>query len=89
MSRGIVVDHKETGVRYAISEHNFNDKVHAKVRDLKPGETVIGYRPRRKESLAGRASGLGSPSPANDQAPTPGDARKTEGSPAGGTKEAK
>ena len=25
---GIVVDHKETGVRYAVSDHNFNQKVH-------------------------------------------------------------
>ena len=43
---GIVVDHKEAGVRYAISERNFNEKVHVKVRDLKPGETVLGFRPK-------------------------------------------
>lgn len=39
MSKGIVVDHKELGVRYAISEHNLNDQVEY-VRDLKPGESV-------------------------------------------------
>jgi hypothetical protein len=48
MSTGIVVDHKETGVRYAISEHNFNDKIHKYVRDLKPGETVRGFQPKLK-----------------------------------------
>ena len=51
MSQGIVVDHKESGVRYAISQANFNSKVHTKVRDLKPGETVLGFAPRRKEPL--------------------------------------
>ncbi|AVJ49761.1 hypothetical protein PBI_LUCKY3_13 [Microbacterium phage Lucky3] len=51
MTRGIVVDHKETGVRYAVSERNFNEKVHKKVRDLKPGESVIGYQPRRKKPV--------------------------------------
>lgn len=52
MSHGIVVDHKESNIRYAISEGNFNEKVHDRVRDLKPGETVLGYQPRPKESLA-------------------------------------
>jgi len=52
MAKGIVVDHKDSGVRYAISEHNFNPKVHKRVRDLQPGETVLGYSPRRKESPA-------------------------------------
>ncbi|AVJ51003.1 hypothetical protein PBI_PAJAZA_12 [Microbacterium phage Pajaza] len=44
---GIVVEHKDNGMRFALSEKNFNPKVHKKVRDLKPGETVLGYRPRR------------------------------------------
>lgn len=54
MSKGIVVDHKESNVRYAISEHNFNGAVHTKVRDLVAGETVIDSRlsaratPKRK-----------------------------------------
>ncbi|QNL31025.1 hypothetical protein SEA_KAUALA_13 [Microbacterium phage Kauala] len=47
MANGIVVDHKESGVRYAVSEANFNEKIHTKVRDLKPSETVIGFRPKR------------------------------------------
>lgn len=53
MSRGIVVDHKETGVRYAISEDHFNKEVHKKVRELKPGETILGFRPLARESLGG------------------------------------
>jgi len=51
-SHGIVVEHKESGVRYAVSDKNYNSKVHRKVRDLKPGETVIGYQPRKAESLS-------------------------------------
>jgi len=47
---GIIVDHKETGIRYAISEVNFNPDVQVKVRDLQPGETVLGYKPRLKDS---------------------------------------
>lgn len=45
MTKGIIVDHRESRVRYAISEQNFNKKVHKRVRDLKPGETILGYRP--------------------------------------------
>jgi len=45
MSKGIVVDHRESRVRYAISAHNFNEKIHKLVRDLLPGETVLGYQP--------------------------------------------
>lgn len=48
MSRGIVVDHKENHMRYAISEKNFNPKVHKKVRDLRPGESVYSYQPKRR-----------------------------------------
>ncbi|QDK03673.1 hypothetical protein SEA_ZENITSU_12 [Microbacterium phage Zenitsu] len=76
MSNGIVVDHKETGVRYAVSESNFNPKVHEKVRDLNPGETVLAYAPRRKESLGGQASGAGSRGAAGDQAVSPSDSGK-------------
>lgn len=47
-SRGYVVEHKESGVRYAVSPGNFNEKIHTKVRNLKPGETVLGYAPRAK-----------------------------------------
>lgn len=45
-NKGIVVDHKETDARYAISERNFNDRIHTFVRDLKPGETVRGFNPK-------------------------------------------
>jgi hypothetical protein len=57
MPNGIVVDHKESGIRYAISERNFNKKIHEKVRDLKPGETVLGYTPKRKPSEAEEKQG--------------------------------
>lgn len=52
MANGIVVDHKKSGVRYAISEKNFNPKVHKKVRELEPGETVHGFQPMNKRSLS-------------------------------------
>lgn len=67
MSKGIVVDHKESGVRYAISEHNFNEKVHTRVRDLKPGETVLGFSPKGKIDLATDAAAGTSPEPEDDQ----------------------
>jgi hypothetical protein len=44
MSKGIVVDHKESGIRYAISEHNFKEKVHTLVRDLKLGESILTFK---------------------------------------------
>ncbi|QKN87714.1 hypothetical protein IXEL_13 [Microbacterium phage Ixel] len=65
---GIVVEHKETGIHYAVSDRNYNEKVHRKVRDLGPGETVRGYAPRRKESLSALSSPSGSPEAAGDQA---------------------
>lgn len=49
MSRGIVVDHKETGIRYAVSESNFRDELHEYVRELSPGETIVAFRPRPRE----------------------------------------
>ena len=45
---GIIVEHKVSKVRYAVSEDNFNPKKHTRVRALKPGETVTGYQPRTK-----------------------------------------
>ena len=58
---GIVVDHKETGVRYAVSDHNFNQKVHRKVRDLKPGESVQGYRLKLRETVEAGQEGTSAP----------------------------
>lgn len=51
MSHGIVVEHNETGTWYAVSTRNYCPTVHTKVRDLLPGETVIGYRPKRREPV--------------------------------------
>jgi hypothetical protein len=50
---GIVVDHVESNIRFAISDANYDVKVHRKVRDLEPGESVTNYAPRPKESLGG------------------------------------
>lgn len=48
--RGYVVVHKDSKVQYAVSPSNFSTKVHEKVRDLEPWETVSGYKPRRKKT---------------------------------------
>lgn len=78
-SHGIVVEHKESGVRYAVSDRNYNEKIHHKVRDLRPGETVLGYKPKAKQALGSedQASqdaegyGAGSPDAAGTQAVSP------------------
>lgn len=43
---GVVVEHKATKIRYAVSAANFNEKIHQKVRDLRPGESPHSYQPR-------------------------------------------
>lgn len=50
MSRGIVVRHKENWMQYAISEDNFNPKVHRKIRDLTAKESVRSYKPRQAKA---------------------------------------
>lgn len=64
-THGIVVDHKESGIRFAISDRNYNEKVHRKVRDLRPGETVHGFRPKRRtegsEAASSPQGGTGTP----------------------------
>lgn len=72
-THGIVVDHKESGVRFAISDANYNPEVHRKVRDLRPGESVRSYAPRRKESLGAEESPEGKPEAASDQKVGSGD----------------
>lgn len=57
-SHGIVVDHKESGVRYAVSDRHYNEKIHRKVRDLRPGETVLGYQPKRRDGLEASESAV-------------------------------
>lgn len=42
-SHGIVVENKESGLRYASHDRNFDPKTERKVRDLKVGETVLGF----------------------------------------------
>lgn len=63
-THGIVVEHKENGMRFALSDKNYNPKVHRKVRDLKPGESVRTYQPKASESLesaVGSGEGTGTP----------------------------
>ena len=72
-SHGIVVEHNESGVRYAVSDRNHNPAVAKKIRDLKPGESVLTYRPRRKGSLGELAGSQGSPEAAGDQEVGSGD----------------
>lgn len=91
-SHGIVVDHKESGVRYAVSDKNFNPKLHRRVRDLKPGESVVGYRPKGSSSgsSAGADSaavaGPGSGTQEDDHSSVQEDGSQTEGSASAGTK---
>ena len=42
-----VVDNKAADVRHAVSAANYNSKKHTKVRPLQPGETPLGYTPKR------------------------------------------
>lgn len=42
-SHGIVVQNKESGLRYASHDRNYDPKTERKVRDLKPGESVLSY----------------------------------------------
>jgi hypothetical protein len=75
MSKGIVVDHKESGVRYAISEENIDEATEEYVRDLKPGETILGYVPkstRIKEDTLPEGTELSLP-----KTPDPKDVAKT------------
>lgn len=62
---GIVVDNTENGRRYAISDRNYNPKVHRKVRDLRPGESVTSYRPKASPGATGN------PTPTTEDAGEP------------------
>lgn len=88
MSNGIVVDHKESGVRYAISERNFNPKVHKKVRDLNPGETVRGFTPKGKVDQDHTEVDAQVQLAKDELAAQKDTKTKTEGSSAEGTKDA-
>ena len=48
---GIVVEHKETGLRFASLDQHYNPDTMRKVRDLRPGETVLSYQPRHKSAI--------------------------------------
>lgn len=47
MSKGIVVQHRDSNVRYAVSEENHDKASEDFIRDLKPGETILGYTPKQ------------------------------------------
>lgn len=42
-SHGIVVENKESGLRYASHDRNFDPRSERKVRDLKVGESVFSF----------------------------------------------
>ena len=50
---GIVVEDKETGLRSASLDQHYDPATMRKVRDLRPGETVLSYQPRHKSDLGG------------------------------------
>lgn len=52
MSKGIVVEHKGNGNRYATSEGNFNPETEKRIRELKPHESVRSYAHRPKPKTA-------------------------------------
>lgn len=52
IASGLVVDDINSGVRFAVSAANYDPETQNIVRELKPWETVQGFRPRRKESDA-------------------------------------
>lgn len=60
--RGIVVENLETGNWYARSEQNLDANTERKVRDLNPGETIIGFRHKNPTSPAAPSS-----APENDE----------------------
>lgn len=61
MANGIVVDHKETGIRYAILQASFVDELHEFVRDLQPGESVYDFAPKPKAKAKAKDTKLDEP----------------------------
>lgn len=51
-SHGIVVEHKESGNRYASLDENFDPKNERKIRDLLPGESIMSYPVKSREEYA-------------------------------------
>ena len=51
MSHGIVVDHKESGTRFATLEENFDPATQTKVRDLRMDESITSYQPKARGDL--------------------------------------
>lgn len=72
-SHGIVVEHKETGLRYASRDENYDPSYERKVRDLDIGETIMSYGVKSPVDYS-----------AADTAPEQGVA-KTSGDPVGDT----
>lgn len=79
MTHGIVVDHKESQVRYAIFEENFDEELHTRVRDLEPGETVLGFTPLRKEKRKARVASDDLPDPESSDSPSKADNTSKKG----------
>lgn len=80
MAKGIVVQHKESGIRYAVYEDAWDRSSEKKVRDLKPGESVLSYIPKlapdtsgdeEQETDAGDGSATGNETLVGTPTPTP------------------
>jgi hypothetical protein len=79
---GIVVENKESGIRYASLDQNFDPTSERKIRDLKPGESVLSYQPKlAAQSSEEDAGEPGAPAPtpgaAGDAAVGSGDSQPT------------
>lgn len=70
-SHGIVVENKDNGSRYAISDKNYNPDKVRKVRDLRAGESVLTYQPRSAKSLGELAGTSTAPDAAGTQEDDP------------------
>lgn len=53
MAKGIVVQNKESGIRYAVHEDAWDRDSEKFVRDLKPGETVFSYVVKKASDSSG------------------------------------
>lgn len=77
---GIVVENKESGLRYASLDRNFDPKSERKVRDLKPGESIMSYgikQPRPSFTPVGEEDN--STAEADEEDPSTGDPDTLEG----------
>lgn len=99
-SHGIVVENKESGLRYASHDSNFDSKTERYVRDLRAGESVLAYPVKDKasyeaseaaheEAEATLAAELAAKSESGGSEPLADGSTKTEGAAPAGSPEKK